>query len=380
MAGIEASHCPAAADADGQVRLRERLTVRLASVLCAVGILLIPAVSDAANESCNQMQVYLAIAPNHREDVMSYIAPRLQKDLGVTLVAEAIGSSTMVSRVTAQASAPRVSIVQWDVPIGIDACDQGLCEPIDLSRAPNAQSLTEWAYTRNTAGQISVLTGGAVGVGFLYNADEFAKRKITPPKSWKDLSDAAYAGRLGVTAPQSTMGTAALLMLAKLAGGSADNVDAGFAATKQILALKNTVFTWSSELSNLLQLGELWVAVNSSNLAPAMRVKGLPINFVWPAEGSPTVNSGVSLVKGGPCQQAAYEYINLYFSPEFQATRMRNGGGLSANAAAWKLLTPAQMSDLDLQPDTLGRLLDLDWRKINTNRPAWIERWQRELR
>ncbi len=354
--------------------------MRLASMLCAVGVLLTPAASDAADESCSQMQVYLAIAPNHREDVMSYIAPRLQKDLGVTLVAEAIGSAAMVSRVTAQASAPRVSVVQWDVPIGIDACDQGLCEPIDLSRAPNAKLLTEWAYTRNTAGQVSVLAGGAVGVGFLYNADEFAKHKITPPKSWKDLSDAAYAGRLGVTAPQSTMGTAALLMLARLADGSADNVDAGFAATKQILANKNTVFTWSSELSNLLQLGDLWVAVNSSNLAPAMRAKGLPINFVWPAEGSPTVNSGVSLVKGGPCQQAAYEYIDLYFSPEFQATRMRNGGGLSANAAAWKLLTAAQMSDLDVQPDTLGGLLDLDWRKINTNRPAWIERWQREIR
>ncbi len=349
-------------------------------MLFAFGVVLSPAASSAASDSCSQMQVYLAIAPNHREDVMSYIAPRLQKDLGVTLVAEAIGSATMVDRVTAQASAPRVSIVQWDVPIGIDACDQGLCEPIDLSRAPNAQHLADWAYARDKAGQTTVMTAGALGVGFLYNADEFAKHKIAPPKSWKDLADAAYAGRLGVTAPQSTMGTAALLMLAKLAGGNEENVDAGFAATKQILAQKNTVFTWSSEMSNLLQLGDLWIAVNSSNLAPALRAKGLPIHFIWPAEGAPTVNSGLSLVKGGPCQQAAYEYIDLYFSPEFQAMRMRNGGGLSANALAWKLLTPEQMADLDLQPDSLNRLVDLDWRKINANRPAWIERWQREIR
>jgi putative spermidine/putrescine transport system substrate-binding protein len=353
--------------------------VRLLRVLCALGGAVSPAVSATASDSCPQMQVYLAIAPNHREDVMSYIAPQLQKDLGVTLVAEAIGSATMVDRVTAQASAPRVSIVQWDVPIGISACDQGLCEPIDLSRAPNAQHLADWAYSRDKAGQTTVLTAGALGVGFLYNADEFAKHKITPPKSWKDLADAAYAGRLGVTAPQSTMGTAALVMLAKLAGGGEDNVDAGFAATRQILARQNTVFTWSSEMSNLLQLGDLWIAVNSSNLAPALRAKGLPIHFIWPAEGAPTVNSGLSLVKGGPCQEAAYEYINLYFSPDFQAMRMRNGGGLSANSLAWKQLTPAQLADLDLQPDSMNRLVDLDWRKINENRPAWIERWQREI-
>jgi putative spermidine/putrescine transport system substrate-binding protein len=353
---------------------------RLLNVFGALGMLLSPAAVQAAgDDSCSQMQVYLAIAPNHREDVMAYIAPRLQKDLGVTLVAEAIGSAAMVDRVTAQASAPRISIVQWDVPIGITACDQGLCDPIDLSKAPNAQHLTDWAYSRDKAGNTTVLTAGAVGVGFLYNADEFAKHKIEPPKSWKDLADAAYAGRLGVTAPQSTMGTAALVELAKLAGGNESNVDAGFAATKQILARQNTVFTWSSEMSNLFQLGDLWIAVNSSNIAPSLRAKGLPIHFIWPTEGAPAVNSGLSLVKNGPCRQAAYEYIDLYFSAEFQAMRMRNGGGISGNPDAWKLMTPEQMAGLDLQPDSMGKLVNLDWRKINENRPAWIEKWQREI-
>src|SRR5215203_3419165 len=36
----------------------------------------------AAQEACTQMQVYLAIAPNHREDVMSYIAPRIKQKFG----------------------------------------------------------------------------------------------------------------------------------------------------------------------------------------------------------------------------------------------------------------------------------------------------------
>jgi putative spermidine/putrescine transport system substrate-binding protein len=311
---------------------------------------------------------------------MSYIAPKLKKDLGVDLVAEAIGSAVMVDRVTAQAAAPRISIAQWDVPIGIAACDRDVCAPIDLGRVPNAQHLEDWAYSRDASGKPIVLTGGALGVGFLYNAAEFAKHNIAPPKSWNDLGRNDFAGRLGLTAPHSTLGTAGLVMLAKLHGGSETDISPGFSETKAILAHQNTVFTWSSEMSNLLQLGDLWIAVNSSNLAPALRAQGLPIKFVWPAEGSPTVNSGVSLVKGAPCQEAAYEYLDLYFTPEFQATRMRNGGGLSASADAWKLLTPQQLSDLELAPDDLAKLVSLDWRTINKDRPSWIERWQREVR
>lgn len=347
-----------------------------ASALALLAVAIEPAWAEPA---CHTMQVLLAIAPNHREDVMSYIAPRLKKDLGVDLVAEAIGSTPMVDRITAQAAAPRITIAQWDVPIGIDACDQGLCEPIDLSRVPNAQHLANWAYARDAAGKTVVLTVGAVGVGFLYNAEALAKAKLQPPKSWNDLANPAYAGRLGLTAPQSTMGTAALVMTAKLHGGNESNVDAGFDQSKAILAHQNTVFTWSSEMSNLLQLGDLWIAVNSFNLAPALRAQGLPIHFVWPAEGAPSMNSGMSVVKGAPCQQAAYEYINLYFSPEFQALRMRNGGGISPNAAAWALMTPQQLADLDLQPGDMDKLVNLDWRKINKNRPAWIERWQRDI-
>jgi hypothetical protein len=32
-----------------------------------------------AQDACSQMQVYLAIAPNHREDVMAYIATKIKK-------------------------------------------------------------------------------------------------------------------------------------------------------------------------------------------------------------------------------------------------------------------------------------------------------------
>jgi putative spermidine/putrescine transport system substrate-binding protein len=331
-----------------------------------------------AQESCTQMQVFLAIAPDHREHVMEYIAPRLKQKLGVELITEAIGSVMMRDRISAQGSSPRITIAHWDVPVGIDVCDKGGCAPIDFNKAPNLKALPDWAYSKNDAGQNVVLTAGVVGVGILYNEAELKQRNIAPPKSWNDLKKPDYAGRLGITAPQSSMGTAALVMLARINGGGETRIDPGFVATKTILP-KNTIFTWSSEMSNLFQLGDLWLAVNSNNLAPALRAKGVPIQFVLPTEGSPTVNTGISLIKGAPCEAAAYEYLNLYFSDEFQAKRMV-AGTASPLRSAYDLLTPQQKTELGIGPDDLGKFISLDWRAINSARPGWIERWTREIR
>ncbi|CAH1656215.1 putative ABC transporter substrate-binding protein [Hyphomicrobiales bacterium] len=352
---------------------------RLAAIV-GLGISCLAVNQLQAQEACTSMQVFLGIAPNHRENVMEYIAPKLKEKYNVELVAEAIGSANMVERITAQGANPRISIAQWDVPIGLTACEQGLCKPIDANRAPNTKNLADWAVTKDKDGNPNVLATNVLGVGIIYDEEQFKKNNMAPPKSWTDLNRPDMKGRLAITAPQSTMGTAALVMLAKNNGGGEANIDPGFDATKKLLPNIHTVFTWTSELSNLMQLGEVWAAVTSSNIAPALRAQGIPMKFVIPQEGSPTVNGGLSLVKGAPCEEAAYEYINLYYSDEFQALRMRKGATASPSASAWSKLTPEEQAGMGLTANDFSKLVNFDWRAINAARPGWIERWQREVR
>lgn len=129
-----------------------------------------------------------------------------------------------------------------------------------------------------------------------------------------------------------------------------------------------------------MQLGEVWVAVTSSNIAPALQEQGIPMRFVLPREGSPTVNGGLSFVAGGPCEAAAYEYLNLYYSDEFQVLRMREGGTASPSQTAWTQLTPAEREKMGVTADDFGKLVSFDWNAINEARPGWIQRWQREIR
>lgn len=214
-----------------------------------------------------------------------------------------------------------------------------------------------------------MLATNVIGVGIIYREDEFRRRNIPPPTSWADLRRPEVRGRVAITAPQSTWGTAALVMLARNAGGGERNVDPGFAATRTPQPSLHSIFTWTSELSNLWQFGEVWVAVTGNNMAPTLTTAGVPTRFVMPTEGAPIVPGGVSLVNGGPCEAAAYDYLNVYFSDDFQLRRMRGGGVARPSRTAWERVPDAERAGVNLEPADFAKLINLDWSAINTARP-----------
>jgi putative spermidine/putrescine transport system substrate-binding protein len=139
------------------------------------------------------------------------------------------------------------------------------------------------------------------------------------------------------------------------------------------------LFTWSSELAQLLQLGEIWMASTQADLAPGMRTQGFPAAWVAPKEGAPMVNGGMSVIARAPFQDAALEYVNLYVSPEFQALRARHGGVVPTNTRAWSNLSAAERAGMPISPEDIKRLVRLNWTEINQNRAAWVERWHKEI-
>ncbi len=339
--------------------------------------LIAPAV---AQNECTSMQVFLGVAPQNRANVMSYIAPKLKEKHGVELIAEEIGSGNMLERIGAQGGAPRLSIAHWDVPIGVEACARDLCEPIDASKIPNLAQLDPKSVIKDGQGRIVLLSPEVVGIGLVYNEEMFKKNNLPPPTSWADLKRPELKGRISVTAPASTFGTAALVMYAKMNGGGEGNIDPGFAFVQSLMPNMNSVHTWSSELSNLLQLGEVWLAATGSTMALALQAKGLPIKWIAPKEGAPTVNSGLSLVRGGPCREVAHDYVNLWLSDDFQVMRSVDGGLASAVQTVWPKLPESVRANSPITPANYGTLLPLDWAEISKVRQDWIKRWQRDIR
>lgn len=346
------------------------------AVLMVTALLTVPAA--AQKYQGETMHVYAGITPQVREDIMAYIAPRLKEKYGLNLAVEPIGSAPMLERILIQRDNPRVTIAGWDEPIGIQACEMGLCAPIDLELTPNVKDLYDFARNEIN-GQVQVVTSGITAIGLIYNSQEFERRKLSPPTSWADLWRSDLADRVSITALESTWGTAAFAHLNHLAGGTEDDPDSGFEMVQSLLPNIHTIYTWSSELSQLMQLGEVWLATSGSNMAPAMQAQGFPALWVAPVEGAPLAGGAMSIIANAPYQDAAHDFVNLFFSPEFQALRARNGGVVPTNPNTWDLLTADEIGRLPLLPSDVPNLVTLNWGRINEVRGDWLERWHREI-
>ncbi|MBW2148437.1 MAG: extracellular solute-binding protein, partial [Deltaproteobacteria bacterium] len=207
-----------------------------------------------------------------------------------------------------------------------------------------------------------------------YNEDIFKKKGLKPPTSWFDLWREDLKGRVSITALESGWGTAAFVTLARLSGGGEDNIDPGYAKVKTLLPNIHTIHTWSSELAKLLQLGEVWMGTTGSNMGPAMKAKGFPAKWIAPKEGSPMMNGGMSIIANAPYRDVSHDFMNIYFSEEFQLRRIKESGISSPIKTVWEL------NKLSITNKYFDKLIQLDWSKINPARPAWTERWHKEIK
>jgi len=323
------------------------------------------------------MQVYLGILPNHLEEVMDYIAPKLEEKYGIKLAAEEMGSTTQIQKLLLMQKKPTVTIAGMDGPVAIQASDMGLLEPIDPEKAPNIKDLFDWAVYRDEEG-IKFLASKVSAIGLLYNEDAFQKNGWEPPTSWEDLWRPELSGLISITAPESTYGLCFLVALARIEGGGEDNLQPGMEKLKTLLPNIHTVHTWSSELAKLLQLNEVVLGTTGSDMI-ALRDEGFPARWVAPQELTPALFGGVVLVKDAPYQDVAYDYLNLYFSKEFSLMRTRTSGQVSANPLVWEVLSEEEKAKLPIQLEDLDELTMFDWTKINQNKNEWTETFHKEI-
>src|SRR5207245_10658494 len=96
-----------------------------------------------------------------------------------------------------------------------DAGQQGVLEKYPAAKAPHCNELGP-AFRNEWGPAISMQA-----IGLAYNP-----KKVKPaPRSWDDLWNPAYKGRVGLTALNSSLGMAFIVELARLKGGSESNLE-----------------------------------------------------------------------------------------------------------------------------------------------------------
>ena len=240
----------------------------------------------------------------------------------------------------------------------------GLFEPIDAKKLTNASKVPAGLITSHA------VTCNAQVVGIAYNPKKFA----TPPKGWADLFKSPYVERLGLTGFQTTFGTVSIIEMAKAFGGSIENMEPIFGELKKAVA-KAAAVAAPAAMPGLFQQGQIDVMYTNTNTVAILKGRGVDIEFVKPETGAITFQTTLHIVKGADNVENAYKYMDMAISAEVQAALQLQPYNMIPINKDVKLVETLDIKSVD----ELTKMVTHDWTKINPQRAAWIERFNKEI-
>ena len=243
--------------------------------------------------------------------------------------------------------------------------ERGFFEKRNEALAPNIKNLYPKALIGDTS--LAMFWGR---IGLAYRTDMGLKR----PASWKDFWDETYTGRRATYVIGNTLGINFLFMAGKLYGKDYFDVDAGVAAIKRA---QPKLVDFTGTVEKQLEQKEVVMAVLHDAATYDLQKRGIPVDWVAPAEGQPILDQIVQVTRGSKNKELAWKFIDAYISPEVQLA--------FANELFWSptnktVKLPADVAKKVIGVNDVDKLVLFDWAQVAKQRPQWTEKWNREMR
>jgi iron(III) transport system substrate-binding protein len=278
------------------------------------------------------------------------------------------GSGEALAQLIAEKANPKTDV--WFGGTGdphLQAAEQGLSLEY---RSPSLPQLHPWAQQQ--ASQSGYRTVGIYSgpLGFGYNTELIAKKKIPVPRSWADLLKPVYRNEIQVANPASS-GTAYTMIatLVQLMGE-----DKAFDYMK---ALHKNIATYTRSGTGPIKAvarGETTVSISFVHDGPGEAMQGFPVETVTPAEGTGAEIGSMSLIKGARNLEAAKKFYEWALTPAAQ----------EMGAAARQFQVPSNKSakvDPRVPDFKKIRFINYDYAKYGASaeRRRLISRWEKEV-
>ncbi|HZP79183.1 MAG TPA: extracellular solute-binding protein [Pseudolabrys sp.] len=176
------------------------------------------------------------------------------------------------------------------------------------------------------------------------------------PKSWADLLDSKWKGKIAFTDPaNSGSAYSNLTMLAQLWGPG----DAGWDKVSKLLA-NTKVLNRSSLVFQGVGNGEFPLGISLEYAGYQWSSNGAPVKVIYPADGTIPQMEGVAIIKGGPNPDAAKQFVDYVNRKDVREAILR-----------FAFRRPAR-GDLDLSklPGAMPQLTSL--KLVDYDEDAWV--------
>lgn len=263
---------------------------------------------------------------------------------------------------------PFVNLGFFNAQISAQGDNDGMWEPLDYASMSNVAEVPETFRRANQHG-IGV---GTDQIGVLYNRDEIT----TAPTSWTAVWDDRYRDKLSLF----DYWWYAVLAAARVEGGSLENLEPGWALWREKAANVRAIVTSNPEWQQILSNGTSSITSCWHGTGLQFKRNGAPVEYAPPSEGAIAVPVYLQSVKGNTPQQqeVCQDIINEMLAPKWNLEWARTSIQTPANPA---VQLPPDMADLPgFRPETVEKLVALDWKVVATNVADWRKRWDTDIK
>lgn len=275
-------------------------------------------------------------------------------------------SGDVLNRLRANRDNPPIHVVMLNEIDAIRAAEEGLLDEMTVEKVPNLADVPE-IFRAQWNNYATISNFGAMIV--MYNKEAIPE----PPADWKTLIDNTIAGKYGdrVSFPAVTMewGPMFTWFLTTLYDGNEDVV---FEKYKEMLP--NIAKYWDSPVDamNMFAAKEVDLLVYWDGRAYAFAEENEWASAYIPEPGA--FQSAIMLGKVKNAPEKAWTYVDCVLSPEAQLGHSQMIKYPIVNS---KVEYPEDLAKV-LTP--VEKVRQPEFRSFMDKIPAWIERWNREVR
>jgi iron(III) transport system substrate-binding protein len=328
---------------------------------CVVTALVLPATAQAPGN--------LTLYCSPQIEWCQLVIAEFTKATGIKVAMTRKSSGETFAQIKAEASNPKGDV--WWGGTGdphLQAAEEGLTLEY---RSPRLGELQEWATAQAKAAKYRTVGIYAGALGFGYNTELLAKKKLPEPKCWKDLARPEYKGEVQVADPNASGTSYTMLATMVQLFGEGEAFD----YLKKLHRNVNQYTKSGSTPIKAAAQGETTIGIVFMHDAVTMAVRGSPIKVVAPCEGTGYEIGSMSIIKGARNLDAAKKFYDWALSARAQ--------DLGAQAESFQVpsnksaATPPQAPKL-----TEIKLIDYDFAKYGSSpeRKRLLDKWSKEVK
>jgi iron(III) transport system substrate-binding protein len=296
------------------------------------------------------------------------LAVTFEKSQGVKVNMTIKGSGEAIAQILAERANPKTDL--WFGGTGdphLQAAEQGLTMEY---KSPTLPKLHDWAQKQ--AAQSGYRTVGIYSgpLGFGYNTELIAKKRLPIPKTWADLLKPEYKGEIQSANPASS-GTAYTMIatLVQLMGE-----DPAFEYLKKLHGNIAAYTRSGTGPIKAVARGEATISISFVHDGPGEKAQGFPLETITPADGTGAEIGSMSIIKGARNLNAAKKFYEWALTPSAQA--------LGAATLQFQLPSNKETKVDPRVPDFRKiNLINYDYAKYGqtAERRRLIQRWEKEV-